>query len=211
MFFQYVLKGIHGIDRGQAEEIMSKTGIQCNWLRSGKASAEAIGSKLTEENLMWHLSRYEDIDPGTGRPFFEATPFISTSAGTVVDDFRRRRIYIRDAFFRAAVFATDRFRSDGWILHGYVYTLGRPSIELQEFAEEVRDLHVHTRWLKYRFEGEITAKMEIPSARLHCARLYQGPDLRAQLRRKEDPQPVDTIENDHYCPPERFTNIRERL
>ena len=32
------------------------------------------------------------------------------------------------------MFATKLFKSDGWIFHGYVYVLGKPSIELQEFA-----------------------------------------------------------------------------
>jgi hypothetical protein len=211
MFFQHILKGINGINEHEAREILEKTGIQSNWLRASDGiSAEEIMDKLTERNLLWHLQRYDRVDRRTNAPFCESTPFISTTAGTVEPDLIRSRNYLHDAFYRAARFATQQFRSGGYIFHGYVYTLGKKAIALQEFAEEVRDLHVYTGYLRYRYEGEVTAKIEIPPVRLHRAEWYWGPTLHEELSLGKDPEKKELL-NPVFRPPEDYSNVRGML
>ena len=212
MFFQHILKGIPEIEVKEVERIFAKTGLRCNWwLRTGSITSEQIKAKLNSDNLYRHLEHYQEVPPGGERPFWKDTPFISTTAGTAVEDIEAKKLYIHDAFFEAAKWATKIFESDGWIFYGYVYVLGKPSIELQEFAEEVRNFHLYARFLRNRREGEITAKIEIPSVRLRCAELYHGPGLAEQLSREERPKPVKVVPNDAYCPPERYANILGRM
>lgn len=208
MFFQHVLKGIPKIEREVVERILLKDGLRCNWWRRVRSiTGEQIKAKLNSDNLYLHLERYQDVPPGGVRRFFEDTPFISTTAGTAEEDAAAGKLYVHDAFWEAANFATERFDSDGWIFYGYVYVLEQPCIELQEFAEEVRNFHQYARFLRYRREGEITAKIEIPSVRLRRAEFYRGRELYEQLVRVQRPKPVEVLENDAYCPPERYANV----
>jgi hypothetical protein len=215
LFFQYVLKGINGINATQAEQMLKRTGIICNWWRTARTrsfSVEDIAAKLTPTNLDRHLRRYNELDPVTAEPFSNQTPFISTTAGTVEADVRRRKNYLRPAFWTAASFATDGFANSGFIFFGYVFTLGKPALELREFAEEPRDLHIYHDYLEYRDEGEIVAKVHIPSVRLQRCEGYRGPDLHDELRNGIWPPSCHEISNDgpdgSYRPPERFSNVR---
>lgn len=212
MYFQHIVKGIPKLGLEEVRRILSQTGLRCNWWRRvGSITGEQIKAKLNSDNLYLHLEHYQSMLPGGDRPFCEDTPFISTTAGTAVEDAVAGRLYVHDAFWEAANFATERFESDGWIFYGYVYVLEKPSIELQEFAEEVRNFHLYTRFLRYRREGEITAKIEIPSVRLRCAEFYRGPNLGEQLMRGQRPEPVEVLRNDAYCPPERYANVLGRI
>jgi hypothetical protein len=212
VFFQYILKGIPKIGSEKVEKIFSETGLRCNWWRSaGSITSEQIKAKLNSDNLYLHLEHYQEVPPGSDRAFCEDTPFISTTAGTAVEDTAAGKLYVHDAFWEAAMFATERFNSDGWIFYGYVYVLGKPAIELQEFAEEVRNFHLYARFLRHRREGEITAKIEIPSVRLQRAEFYRGSKLSEQLMRGQRPKPVKVLLNDTYCPPERYANVLGRM
>jgi hypothetical protein len=84
MFFQKVLKGIAGLSRQDADATFL-AGIQCNWWRKVRTiSPEEIVQKLTADNLDWHLNHYADPDPRMNNaPFYENTPFISVTAGSV--------------------------------------------------------------------------------------------------------------------------------
>jgi hypothetical protein len=212
MFFQHILKGIPKLSPEQVNEIFSKTGLRCNWWRgAGTIDSEQIKEKLSDDNLYWHLERYDEVPQGGDREFWKDTPFISTTAGTAVEDFAARKIYVCDAFWEAAMFATERFGCDGWIFYGYVYVLGKPAVELQEFAEEIRNVHQYARFMRHRREGEFTAKIEIPSVRLRCAEFYRGADVGAQFSRGQRPKPLEVIVNDAYCPPERYANILDAM
>jgi hypothetical protein len=208
VYFQHILKGIPEAEPTEVERILTKTGIRCNWWRRvGRINDEQIKAKLNADNLYRHLEHYHEVPPGADRPFRDDTPFISTTGGTAVEDRAAETIYIHDAFWEAAIFATRTFKLDGWIFYGYVYALGKPAVELQEFAEEVRDFHLYPRFSRWRHQGEITAKIGIPSVRLRCAELYHGPELAEQLRRGKPPAPAEVLHNKDYCPPERYTNI----
>jgi hypothetical protein len=201
LYFQKVLKGVGGIDDDEARYIMREAGITSNWWRNvGKVTPAEVQAKLTVRNLRWHLDRYEDVDSATGAPFFENTPFISTTAGTVERDVRARGNVSFPPLFTAIRFATDDFTRGGYVFLAYVYTLAKQALPLVDFAEEVRDVHVYTGFLPFHFEGEVLVKMHIPSVRIERVDKY-GADGKV-VRRESNPA---------YEPPERYANVRGLL
>jgi hypothetical protein len=209
MFFQKVLKGIPDLTSGEANESFVG-GIICNWWRRvHRISPQEIAQKLTERNLDWHLNHYGDPDPlMSDAPFSENTPFISVTAGTVErEEFFRRNI-VFDPFITALRFATRDFSTAGYIFYAYVFTLGRQSIDLRAFAEEVRELNIYRHFLPFHPEGEITAKIEIRGPQIERWEQYDGPAALAALQSADVPQAVSSRSNPLYCPPERYCNIR---
>jgi hypothetical protein len=209
MFFQKVLKGITGLTRQNASE-MFVAGIQCNWWRKvHRISPIQIVEKLNERNLDWHLNHYDESDPLMNHaPFHENTPFISVTAGVVERDAFLRRNIVFDPFVTALRFATRDFATTGHIFYAYVFTLGRQSIELVEFAEEVRELNIYQNFLPFHPEGEITAKVEIRGPQIERWEEYDGPATFQAFMNGDLPEPTATQVNSIYAPPEQYCNIR---
>ena len=209
MFFQKVLKGINGLSRKDADSALI-AGIHCNWWRRvGSISPLEIVEKLTDRNLDWHLNHYDEPDPEmNNQPFYESTPFISTTAGTVErQDFLRRNI-VFDPLLTALQFATRDFTKRGYVFYAYVFTLGRQSLPLAEFAEEIRELNVYKNFLPFHQEGEVTAKIEVRGPQIEKWEAYDGPAVLASLRGGKAPKATATRRNRRYAPPEQFCNIR---
>jgi hypothetical protein len=209
MFFQKVLKGIPGMSRQEANAAFI-VGIHCNWWRRVHTiRPDQIVEKLTERNLDWHLNHYGDPDPlMNNAPFYENTPYISATAGTVERDAFLQRNFVFDPFITALRFATQDFTTTGHVFYAYVFTLGRQSVELCEFAEEVRELNIYKNFLPYHTEGEIAAKIEIRGPRIEKWKEYDGPAALAAFQAVNLPQPVFEQLNPVYAPPERYCNIR---
>lgn len=209
MFIQRVLKGISGVSRSLVQTIASDTGIKCNWWRTvGKISTGQIKDKLTEHNLIWHLNEYETVDPKTGKPFSENTPYISTTAGTVERDSFLANNLIFPAWLTALRFATDDFTKTGYVFYAYVFVLGKQSIPLMQFSEEVRDLHIYTQYLPYHPEGEIVAKIYIPAVNIEKVEEYDPGMAEASFKSNKLPLPTWTYKNPAYANPEPFSNLR---
>jgi hypothetical protein len=209
MFFQKVLKGIGGLSRQEADATFLH-GIHCNWWRRvQQITSQEIVEKLTERNLDWHLNHYADADPlMNSAPFYENTPFISATAGSVErDDFAQRNL-IFDPFITALRFATHDFTATGHVFYAYVFTLGRQSIDLCEFAEEVRELNIYKNFMPFHAEGEITAKILIRGPQIDRWEEYDGPASLVSLQRLNVPQPTFRSFNPIYAPPEQYCNIR---
>jgi hypothetical protein len=213
MIFQKVLKGIPGLSRDQAKSMVETQGILCNWWRQVNPLPEPeVTGRLTEENLIRHLSAYDQPDPNaTGRPFGHLTPFISTTAGAVERDAMAGRNVWFSAFLTALFFATNDFATDGVIFYAYVNTLGRKSVAMREFAEETRELNLWTSFQPYHPEGEIVAKIHIPPPHLERAEGYSGQKALDDLRHGRWPAPSWTENNPGYVQPESLSNIREVL
>jgi hypothetical protein len=208
MFFQRVLKGITGLSRHEVDRTFLH-GIQCNWWRRvGTITSAQIVEKLTAENLDWHLNHYSDLDPSLNTPFYENTPFISATAGSVErDEFAQRNI-VFDPFITALRFATRDFTTTGHVFHAYVFTLGRQSITLGQFAEEVRELNIYKTFMPFHPEGEIAAKIEICGPQIEKWEEYDGPAALASLLAGDRPDPSFTHSNPIYASPEKYCNIR---
>ena len=210
MIFQKVLKGTMDIDQAVANGIFHRGGITCNWWREVNPLPEhEIAGRLTEDNILKHLSHYDRNDPVTGRPIGELTPFISTTAGAVERDAYFGMNYVYGAFMTALAFATNNFRSRGAIFYGYVLVLGKKALIHREFAEETRDLNLFHTYQPFHPEGEVVAKISIPIPRLEKAEGYDGPNALSDWDNGRWPQPIWTVLNPRYAPPEEFSNVRE--
>lgn len=208
MFFQKALKGIPGLTQQQADALLLG-GILCNWWRRvGNINTVEITDKLSDRNLDWHLNHYADHDPLTNAPFYENTPFISVTSGAVErSEFWQRNI-VFDPFITALMFATQGFSKIGHVFYAYVFTLGKASLALKEFAEEVRELNIYQDFLPFHPEGEITAKIEIRAPQVERWEEYDGPAALVALRGGKLPVPTLTRINALYASPEQYCNIR---
>jgi hypothetical protein len=222
MFFQKVVKGIAGLERVKAEQMVKTDGIICNWWRTVDSITSAgIQAQLTETSILRHLNQYDEPLPTThdltkppysAKTYGDITPFISTTAGAIQRDKFAQRNIIFPPFLTALRFATNNFRTSGFIFYAYLCTLGKQAIPFAQLAEEVRELNIYHQYLPFHHEGEITAKIIIPSAQIEKAIEYYGPAALQQLRKKQTPSPIGKpIFNSAYAKPESYANIRELL
>ncbi len=113
-----------------------------------------------------------------------------------------------DPFITALRFATRDFTTTGYVFHAYVFTLGRQSISLSQFAEEVRELNIYKTFMPFHPEGEIAAKIEIRGPQIKKWDEYDGPTALASLLAGSLPGPSFTHTNLSYASPEEYCNIR---
>jgi hypothetical protein len=159
---------------------------------------------LTESALMRHLNDYAAFGP--------VTPFVSTTAGSVVRDANGQVNIIETAEYVATDFATDGFIRDGWVFSGYVFTLGRKAVRQQPFAEEVRELNVYTGYLPFQPEGELVAKFHLPAVQLEAAWPVTARSDPSRPGAMLWPLKGPVLGNRGvYVPPEDIVNVREVL
>ncbi len=219
MFYQKVVKGIANLSDGDADQMVYTDGIQSNWWRlKGSVSEGEIAQALTHENLVHHLDDYDTpispppADPALhGMTYGEASAFISTSAGAIQRDPKNSRNIRYSPFLTALEFATDFYAGDGYIFYAYLLTIGKPAVEMRQFSEEVRELHVYPGFRKYHHEGEIAAKIGIPAIQIEKAEKYAGPQSHSDLKSGYLPNPVRTVPNPNHVSPDRLANVRELL
>jgi len=218
MYFQKVLKGIKGLSPQDATAMVKDKGIHCNWWRrQGSISAADISGQLTENNVLCHLDHYNDPLPATHAQYSasekltygDISPFISATAGAVQRFSSPGFNICFPAYMTALQFATANFTTRGFIFYAYLITLGKKAIPLVQFAEEVRELQLYHHYVPYHREGEIVAKVVIPSAQIQKAEEVDGPAAIRDLRSGKLPTPLQTIHNVSYAAPDKYSNIRE--
>jgi hypothetical protein len=211
MIFQQVLKGIPaatdaepGFTDARAQVAVEGAGVPCNWWLNPPGrliSPPEIQQKLSERALHDHLVNYDSVRT--------TTPFISTTAGTVEREAAKARNVFFPPMYTALRFATRNFTQDGYVVHAYVYTLGKQSIELEEFAEEVRDVNTYTAYYKWHPEGEIVAKVLIPARRIEKIEKFAVATVEAELDAGRIPRPLQVFEDPAvYRDPRRYSNVR---
>jgi hypothetical protein len=210
MIIQRVIKGMRQVPKARVKAILD-VGIECNLcLNKGPIAYAKIPEMLTERNLEWHQDHFEDPDPlwknPTNEEFHYHTPFISTTAGTM--ERRKGQNVRRKAFEIALKFATDGLTVDGWLFYCDLFILGRPTVELQAFSEELRELNVHTRYSVHQTEGEIVAKILIPPSQIEQADFFDVNDVKNALNNGLIPRPNDTLSNTLYVDSSRYNNVR---
>lgn len=217
MIIQKVIKGIHGLTDTQAEEIL-KEGIKSNWLRNRtNTNISETDGFWTMDNLLLHINGYDEPIPSRhqlstpGKTFGEVSPFISTTAGTYETEMDDGRYVFKNPLFTSLSFATNSFIGEGHIFYAYVFVLGRKSISFQQFSEEVREVNIYTDYMEYHDEGEITAKLIIPSVQIEKVEKYNGPQASKDWRNVITPMPLATYHNANYVEPSSISNIREVL
>lgn len=209
MFVQRVIKGVaggpSGLDDREAKSLIDdRSGLQCQWWRNVHAiTPSEVAEKLTHANLDRHVNHYASHDPATGGPFYEGTPFISTTAGCVERDVVLQTNHVYPARFIALDFATTGGMHEGYLFYAWVIVGLRPAVEIQSISEEVRELNAYRSYSAFQTEGEIVAKVQVPSNQIEFCEKYEvDPTGRVH-------GPVWTHRNPEYEEPGRVSNLRE--
>jgi hypothetical protein len=214
MIIQKVVKGIRGITDAQAQDIL-KDGIKSNWLRNVVRTTDMseFANLLTERELRLHVEDYDNPIPhshplyGKGTNYGDITPFISTSAGT--NELYGGSFAFYDPLQTAIEFATGNYSAVGYVFYAYLFVLGKKSIIYQQFAEEIREVNIYTIPFQFHYEGEITAKIIIPSCQIEKVEKYDGPTCQTVAGGHTV---QDTFFNKgRYTNPSIISNIREIL
>jgi hypothetical protein len=208
MYVQTAIKGMRNIDIADARRTIAGDGLQCNWWRLvGSITPGQIDDRLSAANLDLHVNSYDQVDPATGRPFCEGTPFISLAAGTVDRNAFLKTNFIHPAHQTALRFASDfgRHRGECYLFYCWVIVGLNPAVEVMPLAEEVRELNSYRRYSAFQLEGEIAAKVWIPSRQIHRFERY---DVRPAARGVRI-RFVDSELNSDFVDPQNVVNIRE--
>lgn len=215
MIFQKVLKGISDLKEPEINNIVSHSGIISNWWRKkGTISNGEIKDELTEQNLMNHLNHYNQSLPAThkwvslGKTYGDVSPFISTTAGAVQRNNAKKVNIIYPSFITALKFATKNFKTEGCIFYAYLQVLGKESIPLRSFSEEVRELNIYRTFMPFHQQGEITAKIHIPSVAIEKVEIFEGKKAASEIKKGNPPTPKKIITNKDYVNPDSYSNIR---
>lgn len=215
MIVQWCSKGVAKLDEATAVDILGGgAGIRCRgWLELGPAASlplDRILGRLNEPNLDLHVNDYSRVDPRTGKHFFEITPFISLAAGVVDRDVTKQTNVTHGAFRTALEFActdyTDPRRPPcpGWIFVCYVLVGVRPAPTIPGVAEEVRELKHLRPYSPWYLQGEVTAKVNVPSRQILYATRW-APDSSGALVE------TDVLWNRAFTHPVALLDIREML
>src|SRR6266851_968937 len=161
MYIQWCAKGIIGQSPNDADGITDQEaraivddghGIVCNWWRDVSSITQPQRrDKLNDVNLHRHVHDYSN--------FKRETPFISLAAGAVERDtfLQTNRIFPAERTARA--FATLNGTRPGYVFHLWVIVGIKPAVEVEQVAEEIRNLHTYRRWSHFQLEGEVTEKI----------------------------------------------------
>jgi hypothetical protein len=187
MIVQWCCKGLARLDETSVRDILSnEVGLRCRgWLSVPPGQpfpiATALG-RLTEGDLDLHVNGYSTPDPGSGRPYHEVTPFISLSAGCVDRDVAAKTNVTHRALRTALQFATTDFSQPsrpacaGWVLLCYVLVSVNRAVTVPAVAEEIRELNHNRAYSDWYWQGEVTAKIHVPSTQILCATRWEtGP------------------------------------
>ena len=202
---QWCIKGLNLANDDIARGIIDgRQGILCNWWRTvHRITPDGIREKLTPGNIDMHVNQFHSIDPVTGRPFRDETPFISLSAGTIERDAVMKTNRARRALYTGIWFGTDFGRHRyAYLYRCWLVVAPRPSVEVEGIAEEVRDLNVYRRYSAYQPEGEIAAKINVPANQIMQCEKWDAVGV---------PQLVWTQLNPLFTSPEALSNIRELI
>jgi hypothetical protein len=204
MYIQFCVKGIRGATTPDSVNGMSKNdafdlvrsggGIISNWWRhKKKIYSHEPALVLNDHNLDRHLHDYDN--------FGAHSPFISLASGCTERNVLLQRNKVHSAVDTALQFATDYWAYPGALFFCWTPVGLNPAVEISSVAEPVRDLNVYHRWSPYQLEGEIAAKVQIPSNQISRVEWWDG------SQRKD--RPVDTFFNSQFVDPKPITNIRE--
>jgi hypothetical protein len=205
MYIQWFVKGICSTDSAGASVfdwneaqcvILLGNGILSNWWRTkpdGGISPSEVADILTPANLDRHVHDYG--------AFGHETPFISLAAGSVERNAILRTNTLYSAIDTALAFATRDGTAPGYLYYGWVPVALNPAVELSGVAEAIRDLNVYHRWSQFQLEGEITAKIHIPSNQIERVELW---DI------QKDPHAcLACVDNPAFVEPTPLLNVRE--
>jgi hypothetical protein len=179
MIVQWCCKGFANLLEATARSMLGGgAGIRCrSWLAIDPKAfpLDTNLSRLTEQNLDLHVNDYSRPDAVTGIPFHDTTPFISLSAGCVERRVTTETNVTHTALRTALEFATtdytrpDRPRCPGWVFYCYVLVGVNRAVSIPSVAEEYRELNLGRPYSRWQVQGEVIAKINVPSTQILCA------------------------------------------
>lgn len=205
MIVQWCLKGMHLDNDIEARDIIDdRVGLQCNWWRDVHTiTPPGIRDKLTDANLDRHINHFHAMDPASGRSFSALTPFISLSAGTVERDKVMRMNVTYTAREIALGFGSGfGAHSTAFLYRCWVVLAPRPTVGVQSVAEEVRDLTTYRSYSAFQLEGEIVAKVHVPSNQIECCERWDMDPMTGWALTWGYP-------NTDFTQPTELSNVRE--
>jgi hypothetical protein len=208
VFVQTAIKGIGGIDRSDAQQILRSSGLQCNWWRRvHRIAPDEIDERLSSSNLDLHVNSYGEPHPTYRGRVCEETPFISLATGAVERSAFYKTNFVQPAHRTALLFATDfgRRRGDCFLFYCWVVVGLQPAVEVMSLSEEVRELNTYRRYSAFQLEGEVTAKVWIPTRQIHRFERYRLVDSSDGIRLSF----VDNEVNPQFVDPQTVLNIRQ--
>jgi hypothetical protein len=213
MFVQWCIKGVRGRADGEPSDVgltpdeaielvRDGHGIRCNWWRRvGTIRPHEIHQKLTTANLDLHVNNYNSI--------CNDTPFISLTAGCVERDAFYRTNRVVPAEDTALMFATNNGTAAGFLFYCWAIVGLKPAVSIGAVAEEVRELNSYRSWSAYQLEGELTAKIHIPSNQIQKVEWW-APGTTGQLTQQTDGRDWNPAYlNPLFNPASEVSNIRE--
>jgi hypothetical protein len=201
MIIQWCLKGIPARpDFGDADayDVLTDHGLTANLVRNNEGkplvpTMEQAHQSLSDLALVAHVNAYGFVK---GR-----TPYLSLTAG-VVERHPVYRVPIRHSAWPTALdFATAGGRSDGYVFMCWLHVPPKPGPELPGFAEEVRDLNLHSKLAWWNHEGEITAKLFVPPRQIYRVVKFDRHHVMRALSGSNGINP-------DFVPPDQVSNIR---
>ncbi|MET8678815.1 hypothetical protein ABZW18_14860 [Streptomyces sp. NPDC004647] len=176
------------------------------WLKHNPLPLNQVPGKLTEQNLNLHVNHFETIDPTTGLPFCEESPFISLACGTVERDAMAKTNFVHTARHTALWFGT-RFGAErvAYLYTCWVILAPRSAVEVQGVAEEIRDLNTYRRYSPYQTEGEVTAKVNVPANQIRSCEKWVWDRPAGDMQRQWE------YLNTDFTEPEALSNVRELI
>lgn len=82
---------------------------------------------------------------------------------------------------------------------------------MEAFSEELRELNIYTAFSPFYLEGEITAKLVIPTAQIERAEFWSLSDARNAIAAGSLPSASRTRSNAYYVKPDDYNNLRSLL
>jgi hypothetical protein len=208
MIVQWCIKGLQLDDDAAARRIIdAKDGLFCNSGRNnGGVVVSSIADMLTPAKLDLHVNHFLADDPTTGRPVGPDSAFISLSCGTVERDVAAQTNTVHRARRTALQFGLNFGRRDcAYLFVCWVVLAPRRATEIMGVAEEVRDLTTYRRYSSYQLQGEVTAKILVPSSQVKG---YQKWEWNRPGRRFHM---TDWYPNPTFVAPETLSNVRDFL
>lgn len=174
MIVQWCCKGVPDLDAERARHILTGgAGLTCRlWQENDPLPYPDAAARLTEHHLDLHVNHYDEADPSGGGLVKDLTPFISLSAGCVDRDVLLRTNILHPAQRTALDFATGGESEEGWLFTCYVLVGVNRAAEIPAVAEEVRNLNHQRRYSDFYVEGEVAAKINVPSRQILAAELW---------------------------------------
>jgi hypothetical protein len=216
MIIQWCCKGLAKLRKQDILQMLTDpTGLRCRdwqsyWQQGDAFPLQDAMRRLTEENLHRHVNNFNGVEPATGRKFCEVTPFISLSAGCIDRNVSAKTNITHRARRTALEFATTDYSNpakpacSGWVVYCYVVVGANPAVRIPTVAEEIRELNHGRAYSGWYWQGEVAAKLHVPSAQILCAERYEpAPGDRLRL--------TDLLVNLDFCHPAALLAERSML